>query len=761
MGSLFGSESKVIPEFTGLQVNTAVQVLPIPIIYGSPRISINLVYYNGFNVQQVDASGGGKGLLGGGKGAKQTEYFATFIAAIGEGQLGEILIIYQDQDVWVPSNYPTNGAFYFNGSAEQMPWSYVQGTWPQDARSYKDTAYYAFQNAQLDSSATVPQIDLVLMGLFRASSPLNNTVISITSGQYDSEGNPLSFIGDIPLGNADADPAYVISDFLVNSTYGATFPTQFLDPTNLFTGPDGYISGVGDAALSTYCQAIGLAWSIVVNNVESANSILERWCKNLCVAPVWNGQFLRFFPYWDRYCDTNPGWDSDNVESIPRKYFRPNTTSTVEITLDQIIQSGNKDEDPVTFSRKDPWQVYNKIRIDFKDRTNFFNDVPATAEDEVHAELYGPRIDNIGLADEYSLGSYAQVSATVQLRRNISIVLTYTWKMGPLWAFLDPMDIVQIPDPTDYSNIIPVRIISCDDDDDENVTFVAENFPLGAQSSTSFPIPPTTPPNQMATNNPASPIYPPVMFEPTTSMLTALGFATPQGIIGLSGGNTSTFSGALDPNWGGANIWTSLDNVGYELLGRLTGPSIIGYTTQNLPAYVGGNPDNTDTIVVNLKECNGGLSGTTDAAASAGHSLCIIQDVSGYEAFTYTNATLIAANTYALTGLYRGLYGTTARGFGAGSQFLYIGTGANIFEQSLPNAYIGQNFWVKAQSFNVFNNATQELSEVVAYSYSAFGPTPPPLIPPPMSSPLTRRKRIAANPNGSIVAYNKNRKSRR
>src|SRR5580692_3683215 len=213
MGNVFGSQPKVIPEFTGLQVNTSVQVLPIPIIYGSPRVSINLIYYNGFNAQKVSV-GGGKGILSGGKGQEEINYYATIIMAVGEGPISTLKIIYQDQNVWTPLTYPTNGALFFDGDPVQAPWSYVEENWPGDARSYPWTSYYAFANAQIDASATVPQINLVLEGFFTGSSPLNYSTVSITTGQYDPNGNPVSFIGDILLGNADADPAECIIDFL-------------------------------------------------------------------------------------------------------------------------------------------------------------------------------------------------------------------------------------------------------------------------------------------------------------------------------------------------------------------------------------------------------------------------------------------------------------------------------------------------------------------------------------------------------------------
>lgn len=736
MSHLFGSSPKTIPEFTGLQVNTSVQVLPIPIIYGSPRVSVNLIYFNGFVSKLVKQSGGGKGILGGGKGgSQQVEYFASIIMAIGEGEIDDILIIYQDQEVWTPATFPTNGAFFFNGSSTQTPWSFIEATWPIDARSFKDTAYYGFSNAQLDSSATVPQIGLVPKGKFAGSSPLNNSTIFISTGQYDANGNPLSFIGDINLGDADADPAEVVIDYLTNPTYGATFPEGFLDETTLRTSVDGFNSLVGDAALSTFCQAAGLAWSLVVDNAESANTTIARLMKNLNVAPVWDGQFLKFYPYWDSFTGTNPGWDSAN--GIPLKYFSPYLTPVAIITIDQILQPDNKEDDPITWSRKDPLEVYNTVRLDFKDRTNFFNSVAVEAKDEVHAELYGPRVDNIGLADEFSLSPYANVAALMQLRRNIGIMRTFSWKMGPLWGWLSPMYVLEIPDPSDYTKGVVVRVTGVEDDDNENCTITAEEFPAGDQSPTAIPVSETTAPNQGATNNPPSNVYVPLMFSPTTDMLAEQGFSTPQVVAGFSAG----FDGTLDTNWGGAFVWASLDNIDYSLLGSMNGASLIGGLTTAIAAYGGANPDTVGSIVVNLSECDGALGSFSDMAAASGTSLCVLQDLSGMELFSYTTATLIGPDTYSLTGLYRGLLGTPSRAFGAGSQFLFVGTGANIFETALPAAYVGQSFFVKFQSYNIFHTATEELGDCVAYPFTAYGPTPPPPVPPSASQAIKMRRR--------------------
>jgi len=719
MGGKSGG-NKVIPEFTGLQVNTAVQVLPVAIIYGAPRININLIYFNGFRVSQQKTGGGGKGILGGGKGgASQTVYNATLIMAAGEGVLGQPMIIYQDQGVYIPSNWPTNGAFWFEGDDTQLPWDVVVNTWPADARAYRDTAYYALFDAQLDSSATVPQIGLVLPGHFSGTSPLNDTTLTITTGQYDQNGRPISFIGDIQLNHVDADPAECIFDFMTNETYGAGFPQNLINQAGMFTTVNGFIPTVGDNTLSTYCQAVGLAWSLVLNNVESGNTTLDRLCKNLSVAPVWDGALLNFIPYYDQYCGDNPGWSPD--AGIAKKYFNPYIASIIFITQDQILQAEEQTDDPITFSRVDPWKIFNVKRIDFRDRLNFFNDVPAEAKDEPLAELYQERVDNIGLATEFSYSAYAQKSVNIQLRRSTAIRRTFKWRMSPLWAWLTPMELVNIPDPANLNNFICVRITDVEDDEDDIVTFTAEEFPLGAMAPTSLPMSPTTPPNQNPTNAPAASVFPPVIMEPTTAMLTATGFAVPQIIIGAAGGFAINQPDGL---WGGAFIWVSLDNISYQLIGTLNGASIMGTTTSAILAYGGSNPDLTDTLSVNLEMSNGKLTNFPAVSASGGASLCIVKDLSSFELIAYENATLTSTNNYNLTRLYRGMYGTTPRQFGAGAQFLFLGTLGNYFETALPSQYVGKNFFVKLQSFNAYNTWTQDLDTCEAYQYFTTGPTP-------------------------------------
>lgn len=704
MGFLFQkAKTPNIPEFTGLQVQTAVNALPIPIIYGCPRTSWNLIYANGFTAvaQKSGGKGGGKGLLTGGKGSTTGyKYYASFICAIGEGPITDILVIFDDAQVYDLDTIPINsGKVYnfFNGTTDNtIPWAYITDLWPADAFTYKDTCYLGCDNYPLDSSATVPQLNFVPQGILAGSSPLN--LFTAPSGAV--------FL-------LDADPAQVIVDFLTNSTYGAGFPLSYVDTTTLLTSSDGFNPAIGDAAVSTYCQAVGLAWSVVLNNFEPASSILERWCKNLVVAPVWTGYSLKFIPYYDSANGDNPNWDSSS--GIAEKYFQPNVTPLFDLTDDDFIQS-SQEEDPVTVSRIDLADVKNVFRLDFRDRFNLFNSNIGYASDENQIELYGPRVDRMGTADEFSIANYADTSCQLQLQRSIAIRNTYTWKMNWGWCILDPMDIVTLSDEILGLNKFPVRIISIEEDEKGILTFTAEEFPLGAATSTLYTRASNSPPQTFLTNNPAPSVNTPFIFEPTQPMIIAQGGGNPVIVIGASGGPSGTYS----PDWGGCNVYVSNDNVSYDFLGIITGPSRQGVTTANLAAYSSANPDNTNTLSVNVTESNAEFDSVTSAQAAGGLTLCAIIDSAGdFELLAYTTATLVTTGNYNLTGLYRGLYGTVACSHLSGAQFLRVDN--DTFEAQLPPNFVDQQLYIKLASFNTYGNELQSLSTCTVYTYTPTG----------------------------------------
>jgi hypothetical protein len=199
----------------------------------------------------------------------------------------------------------------------------------------------------------------------------------------------------------------------------------------------------------------------------------------------------------------------------------------------------------------------------------------------------------------------------------------------------------------------------------------------------------------------------PLIFEPPA----ALTGGVAEIWAAISGGT----GGVANPNWGGANVWASLDGTSYTLVGRQIGAAKQGVTTAALAAPTGGNPDTTNTLAVSLAESAGLLSSATTAAAQAGATLCIV----GGELLAYATATLTGPNAYALTTLERGLYGSTAQAHASGAGFARLDE--SIFKYALPDAYVGQPLYLKFQSFNTFGAATQDLSTCTAYTITPRG----------------------------------------
>lgn len=700
MGFLFGSnKGPTIPEITGLQIQTAVNVLPIPIIYGCPRVPINLIYANGFRAVAQKAQGG-KGLLSGGKGATTGyKYYASFIGALGEGPLGPILGIFDDQQVYTMHTVPDGKNYtFYPGTDTQTPVPTIVSTWPNDAFSYKDTAYVWSFDYLLDSSATVPQLNFIPTGLFAGSCPLN-----VYNSLDGSETNL----------HLDADPALCINDFLTNPRYGVGFPSTYIDSSTLFTSTNGFNSAVGDAALATYCQAVGFGWSVVLNNSEPARSVLDRWCKNLGVAIVWTGYTLKFIPYWDTFTGNNPNWDP--AAGVPKKYFAPVVQPLFDLTDLDFVQTPAGD-DPLVMSRVDAIDVKNVVRLNFRDRNVLFNDNVVEAKDEATVQRFGPRTERMGTADEFSLMSYAAAAAQVNLQRNIAIRRTFEFKLPSIYCILDPMDIVTLTDTTLNLNKFPVRIQSIEEDEKGILTIKAEEFPIGSLSATLYSRQANLPPTILNTNIAPAPVNPPVIFEPTAPMLAAQGLVSPTVVIGASGGT----GGVADPNWGGCNVWVSNDNISYSQLGTINAPARQGVTTATLAAFIGANPDLVNTLSVDLTESGGSLASVTTDQAIQGLSLCAIVDAAGdLELLGYTIATLTAPNKYNLTGLYRGMYGTIACSHASGSKFLRVDE--LISELILPTALLNTTLYVKLQSFNVSNLEPQDISTCVAYSFTPLG----------------------------------------
>jgi hypothetical protein len=116
-----------------------------------------------------------------------------------------------------------------------------------------------------------------------------------------------------------------------------------------------------------------------------------------------------------------------------------------------------------------------------------------------------------------------------------------------------------------------------------------------------------------------------------------------------------------------------------------------------------------------MAESAGVLATATALDAQLANTLCIVDG----ELVSYQTSTLVSANTYALTTIYRGLYGTAPAAHSSAAPFARLD--GVIFKYGLPSQYVGRPIYIKLQSFNVFGSGVQDLSTCAAYSYTPTG----------------------------------------
>ena len=651
------SASAVAPAYTGMQLQTSSGALPIPILWGVNQLAPNIVWSGDFRAIPQYSKSAGKG--GGGKSATGYDYQTAVIMGLCEGPIAGVGTIWNSQTV---STLGSLGLTLFSGRTPQPVWSYTVTSFPSQALGYNGCAYICSPDFDMGSSAGISALSFEIDGLLTTSAAVNGV---------------------------DADPALVIQDFLTNPQFGVGFPAGSIEGTSL-------LGGSGGSSYQTYCQAAGLALSPALVNQEAANSILARWLQLTNTAAVWSGGLLRFVPYGDAVIT--------GATTSASVTFNPNLTPIYDFADDDFLFENN--EDPVAVARSDPYTAYNMQTLEISQRSNYYDATPITAFDQYAIEQFGLRIASTITAHEICDAQVAQVSAQLILQRNLYIRNLYSFKASWEYCLLEPMDLVTLTDAGLGLSKAVVRIVDIEEDEEGLLTITAEEFPAGTATASAYPVQggSSAPVDRGVTS---APVNAPVIFEPPPGLTGG----EPQVWIAVSGGA----SGVSDPNWGGAVIWVSTDDLNYAQIGQVTSPARQGVLTSPLPAFDSVNPDAQSRLEVSMAESAGLLLSASVSDANNAVTLSIVDQ----ELIAYANANLSGPSAYELTYLQRGLYGSAANAHAAGAPFARLDQAT--FKYVLPPNVVGSTLYVKLQSFNVFGQALQDLSTCVAYAYQVRG----------------------------------------
>ena len=540
----------------------------------------------------------------------------------------------------------------------------------------------------------------------------------ITSGNLYSLGHSGVTIWNHGLGFTnftapDPTPSAFASQYFY-SRYGGILK----DESNLWgSGFAGNGSNIGLNLLRNYCLAYGIFISGAIDSQQPASQTLEELCEIANCAAVYDGGALDFIPY----CEIS---NFANGAS----YVAPTAAGPIfNFTSDQFLPVIGKSPLEITFDRAA--QNYNSLQIGYKDATQQYNDNFIIISDSMDITRQGSMTGPQKSYDFITSVSVAQAAGWPQLRRNLIISGAEVKFSLPASyeCLLTQMDLVTVFDPTLLENPMPVRLktieISLSKDGKRKMDVTAEPFYYGASS----PTPPTANgsavSNSSTTNGSGVPgsVNTPIFIE-TVPALTPSG---PQLWICVSGS---------DPGYGGCSIWMSTDGgstYGSSPIGIITGRQTMGAVySSNYPSHT--DPDNSNTLNVDLTESLGALTSVSAAVQNAFGSLWYLAGggtvtVNGvsltipYELGSFQTATLAATNKYSLVQPnHRGVYGTPIVAHNIGSAFSYLNDGL-VFKMPLNSALIGVTLNFKFLAFNSTGGESQALSDVSPFTFTPSG----------------------------------------
>jgi len=786
MGGILGGGSNAKqPKAVGsLQFQTSQQGGVIPLVYGTTRMTGNLLDYDDFTATPSSKTGGkGKGGGGGKGGGQQYTYSASFIMGMCQGPIAGMGIVWWDKNITTLS--ALTGLSTINlGEDSQAADPFWVSNHPTKALSYSGTANFTCNNYQLGYTATLPNFSVEVEG------------IETMSG----------------ANGYDANPAAVVADFLTNARYGAGFPNANLDPA---------VTSLDVTSYQSYCSAAGIFVSPMVDTQQTAQQCLAEIANLSNSAIVWSGDLLKIIPYGDQALTATyqlvtlggavatAGGDIVSLDfSHPELGGSPITVSytttgqeqthaavgagmvqailgTAELTAfgvwagvipgglmiamrnataqatvfaagssggitialggaagpftytpdttpiyslddnDYIVQessvggnsrvspggpalrsgaapiTGGFSDDPLHIVRSTPADANNYIQLQCKDRGNSYNSHIVESFDQAAVDLYGIRRDTSlkaeMIVDPYLTGA---VVAQLVLQRPLLFRNTYSFELGWKYCLLEPMDLVQISDSRLGVAALTVRITAVEEDEEGTLTITAEDFFGGYSSAVLYG---KQSGGGYVANWNASPgdANAPLIFEPPAALLSG----DLEIWVALSGG----------ANWGGAQVWISSDGSSYAYAGTIPGPATQGTLSAALPGYGGSEPDTTNTLAVDLTQSHGQLLSVSAADAANFATLCYV----GGELLAFQTATLTTTYHYALTGLYRGAYGSAIGSHAAGTQFARLDHAIGRFPY--PSTLVGQTIYLKFPSANLVGGGAQSLASVPAYTYTVTG----------------------------------------
>lgn len=592
---------------------------------------------------------------GGDSGNSSFNYATAFLAGLCIGPINGVGQVWHDKALETLTS--ENLALSLGGSGPAI-WSFLTSNFPAQAIPYDHIAYVASSAYNLGNSAAMPNLTFETDAL-------------------------LGF--NIGAGMVDADPAHLIPDYLTDAVHGAGFQGTIATLTGLTN------------SYQAYCMSLGMQVSPCEITQRTATSFLTDMLQITNSDAVLSVGTLKIIPYADVFVSgTTP--DGSSWSYAP--------------SLTPIYSFGDADyrpdpgDDPVVMLRTGMRKTFNNVNVEYLDRSNAYNSAIANANDKPDIAKTGLRTMNTVTLHQICNGTLARVVAQLILNASLYERNRYQLNVRPDYSLLEPMDIVALTESKLGMVNQVVRILEVDDSEEDVIGLTVQEIPGTVRNTPAYNWSGAA---GYAANYAASPgsVDAPVIFQ-----MPAVPASLTQGItlgIAVCGSSGNAF-------WNGCNAFISVDGTTYDYVGTVTAPAAYGTLTASLASVA--DPDTTSTLAISLVNSNLQLgTSVTHAEADANQTLILVGSGATAEIMSYGAATLTSAGHYNLTYLRRGLYGSKVQAHLSGVPFARLN--GNIFQIALDPGMGGQTVNFKFCSFNTWGQATQDISTVTAYPYTA------------------------------------------
>lgn len=660
MGGIFGSTTVSTSDkrINSMRIQQSAYGLTQPLVYGKNRVAANMFWYGDFKAtaHTTTTKSGGKGGKTKTKNTTYT-YSASLMLGLCENKIKDIGIIWRDKEQIVTGNMPIIIGYKRQGFNSLKPIIEYRIQTPIEQLGFElfdgdhNPVWGYLASKHPDEAVHYPFLGYVACANYDLG------------GSASLSNHNFEVISDITFSETiqDANPADVIEDFITNPRYGAAPSLNMADLSEF----------------RTYCAATNLLISPALTEQREAFEIISEIVEavNCAVVPSPDGLKIRSY--------------GDSAVTGNGVTFTPNLEPVYHLTDDDFLG----EDQPIRVRRSRDTDAYNHCQIEYANRFNQYNTETVEAKDQANIEMFGLRTQDPVKFDFFCEPKIARHAVQLLLQRRLYVRNEYEFELGWKYCRLEPMDIVTITDESLGLNQFPVRITRVEEDEEGVLSITAEELAVGSRSSVEYDLQSSN--GYQGGNEEPGNVNAPAIFEPPLEL--------------TDGKNQIWVAASGGINWGGCNVWASIDNTTYEMIGTIYGSARYGTLVSAIDA------DDT-SMQVQLNTSSQIFGGTLeDAEVDA--TLCKVGD----EYINYIDATLDGSGRYTLSSMLRGRFGD-ASSHNAGESFVRIDRA--IFEYDFNPNMIDKQIYLKFTSFNGLEQKEETLDEVAAYSYTINGGRP-------------------------------------